>query len=555
MITPCPDPTVDELRTRLEDFFGNEADESDTLLFYYSGHGVVQTGDAYICAANTQTSQQFLTARTAISAGEIVYRVKQSKAAAKVIILDCCQAAPINSNPYEGFDESVAVLLASRGIADDAKEVQEPSPFTRSLVAVLRDPREYGDTGLTVGGLVTALKKRGESPWTNPKCAGHILLVASTAGAEPVPDDSWLGVTVEIAADCVPDDRLPLLRQLAVTLDGLLTVAPEEVHQIPSSVASDGMWLLAAELRRLALNPELERELDEARREGERLATCALRFTDDARSRLGDLPWEYLALPTGARSGNDGIAVARHFDAPRPKRGPQEIQRVALFSSRRSTDSLPDPLTSATTKELEELGMLKPEDCATSATWTVFQAAPDNADVVILQTPVSLVDIETEADGGAKKVAKEVAVLFATPGDQAKEVMADQVAATLKRRGLLGWLLVETVADNSQKEPALAVRRLAQELAAQLERPVVAVCHSRAYLSCLEKEPGAATFLAHLLKGLGAGSSLDRAVRDARAEAMLSLGISNPAIVGIPIVMQPVEREAAREGQRPSAQR
>jgi hypothetical protein len=121
----------------------------------------------------------------------------------------------------------------------------------------------------------------------------------------------------------------------------------------------------------------------------------------------------------------------------------------------------------------------------------------------------------------------------------------------------LTWLFIESVAVNSRHQSALAVRRLAEYLASQLARPVVAICHSRAYLSCLRGNPEAVTFLPYLLGKLEKWP-LDHAAHAARDSVVNELAVNDPAIIGFPIVMRPVEHEAfepEREPERPVARR
>jgi hypothetical protein len=547
-VTLCPDPTIDTLTKTLWDFFSRKDAEGDTVLFYYSGHGLVQDDAAYICATDTQPDDPYWTQTTAFPAERIVKAVEASAAAATVIILDCCHAAPIHRNSYEALGADVAVI-ASQGLAEDAKVVSEPSAFTRSLVGALRDPAAYGPSGLSVGDLLAELERQGESPWTNPNCNREILLAAGAGRPALEPEETAPEIAVEISAEAVPQERLPLLCQLAATLEELLAVAQEE-GQIPSSVVDQTTQVLADELRRLALTPDQLRDLSETlRTAADAPATCAVRFVDaQARARLEDVPWEYLALPESGIAWQElagehdaertrAIVVARQFDAPPTKQARRRPQQIALFSSCARTGR--DPLTAETEKQLKALGMSPA--VTEAAEWNVFRGAPDDADLVILQTPVTLVENRVE-------------VLFAAEHG-AKPVPDASVARQLKRRRNLVWLVIETVADGSQSQPALALRRLVPYLAAELGRAVVGVCHPRAYLKSREENPDTTAFAAALIAELAAGSSLDHAAHEARASVASDLGIRNAAIVGLPIIMHPVERADAEERQRPVARR
>ena len=550
-IETCSEPDYAELSDTLAKFFA-AADARDTVLFYYSGHGVV-ADDSYICPTNTELNQL---GWTAISARQIAQLVEPCAAAAKVVILDCCHAARIEGSAYDELSGNVAVVVGSRGPAEDAIAGSEPSPFTRTIIEVLSDADAYGDRGLTVGDLLAGIDKRGEKPWANRACAREVLLARRAESSDPVPRETRPKISIEVSSTAMPDDRLPLVRQLAATLDGLLAMAAEE-RQVPTPVVSQTMQLLASELRRLALTPEQARDLDQLREAAAAGApqTCAVQFADpEVRKQLADLPWEYLALHgRGAEQQQlldeddplrcPPISIERVFAVPGTKHAGAAIQRVLLFSSLSATHAEnADLLTDATEQQLKKID-LTPE-VTRSATWPLFSGAPESADVVILQAPIRL------RDG-------RVQVLFADPtSDEPKPVPAESIGKTLENRSELTWLFIETVAANSRHQSALAVRRLAEYLASRLARPVVAICHSRAYLSFLPDYPDAATFLPHLLGKLDAKPkwALDHAAHAARDSVVSSLAVSDAAIIGFPIVMRPIQREAP-EPERPVARR
>lgn len=65
------------------------AEESDLLLFYYSGHGFAENSISYLIATDTQLSALKY---TAISMNDVVEIMQSSEARAKVIILDACHS-------------------------------------------------------------------------------------------------------------------------------------------------------------------------------------------------------------------------------------------------------------------------------------------------------------------------------------------------------------------------------------------------------------------------------------------------------------------------------
>jgi hypothetical protein len=258
---------------------------------------------------------------------------------------------------------------------------------------------------------------------------------------------------------------------------------------------------------------------------------------DDDWDALRDLPWEYIGLPDADEGRDDftpRVAVGQVFDVAKTKRGGRAaVQQVAVFSSRGGGQKgQPDPLFASTCEHLDAFS-LKP-DPAAAVEWNLFLGKwPEDADVVILQAPVQLRQNAVE-------------VLFAAK-DGFKPVPAKSVADSLGRRDAVTLVLLETVADECRNQPARALRRLARYLAVEIKRPVVAACHPRAYLAALDDTPGAPPFVAELLKQYAAGLPLEAAAYTARERVATSLGTGTAAIVGLPIVVRPVERDESED--------
>lgn len=54
MLNDCHDVVQVEVRSAIADFFRNiNVTPSDTLVFYYSGHGVLDNGDHYLAPSET----------------------------------------------------------------------------------------------------------------------------------------------------------------------------------------------------------------------------------------------------------------------------------------------------------------------------------------------------------------------------------------------------------------------------------------------------------------------------------------------------------------------
>jgi hypothetical protein len=554
-ITKCVEPDYQTLQTALTTFFGAEDAHDDTVLFYYSGHGLV-TNDSMLFARNTQVSSPTF---SSVSGNQIVALIRECKARAKVVILDCCHAAPLSAphNAYADLGADVAVVFASRGPTDDAAVVSEASPFTCQLVAAMRDPAAYGDAGLTVGDLVRALAGRGQKPWTSEQRGHDIVLMRwVTEAVLPLTEDEQGSppISVEVSPAFALSDRLPLIRQLSETLDAVLAVAGAE-SEIPQSVVRRSITLLGRELRDFVLSQD---DLDEiyarARENPDRPATLDVSFSDPhVQAQLADVPWEYLALcpdeggmpPVDDAMRAPPLSVERVTATTRKKQVARaSIQQVTIFSSLGAAGrgSVEHHQLTATTKQGLDACSLSSE-VVSPGTWSQFLGQEDNADVLILHAPVYLVDGNLSVGFAA-----------AGPAPELKRVPASSLRDRLKAQRALTWLFIETVASDPGNQTAFAVRRLAEELASNLERPVVAVCHARAYATALSEDAHAATpFLVHLLTELGNQRPLDQAAHAARRTTVSTLAPDEPAIVGIPIVIRPEPRPEGEPARRPTS--
>ncbi|MDP9241262.1 MAG: caspase family protein [Actinomycetota bacterium] len=130
--------TSNDILIELDTFFAS-AHRDDLLLFYYSGHGLLnERNELFLCGRNT-TSDRLLS--TAVSNVRINEFIAQSVARCTVILLDCC-----SSGMFKGGDigQSLAgpgryVISSTRGsaLANDAATPTGTSLFTEHLVSGL----------------------------------------------------------------------------------------------------------------------------------------------------------------------------------------------------------------------------------------------------------------------------------------------------------------------------------------------------------------------------------------------------------------------------------
>jgi len=93
------------IRKAVMSFFGRDRKKEDTLLFYYTGHGMKgDDGKFYFVASDTE--RKFLPA-TAISAGYVKERMEDSFSKRQVLILDCCYGGSFMRDWDRKADRSV----------------------------------------------------------------------------------------------------------------------------------------------------------------------------------------------------------------------------------------------------------------------------------------------------------------------------------------------------------------------------------------------------------------------------------------------------------------
>ncbi|MCX5042450.1 caspase family protein [Aldersonia sp. NBC_00410] len=126
--------TIDRIYSR--------ASNDDTVLLYFSGHGLIANEKLYLCGRD---SIGHSIRATGISTELISDIIHASKAGVSVIILDCCHSGGFKGNTIddvalrelsgEGRYVITATTLTERAL--DASERGAPSPFTAALIQSL----------------------------------------------------------------------------------------------------------------------------------------------------------------------------------------------------------------------------------------------------------------------------------------------------------------------------------------------------------------------------------------------------------------------------------
>jgi hypothetical protein len=135
-----------------------ELDPSDTVLFYYAGHGRVRRDNQlYLHTMDTVTETL---GATSIRVRDVMTFLQESFARRRIIILDCCQSGAIGREigTFRGGDAEATlrsladsfgcyILTASTAIQQaEEREKDGHGIFTKALIDCLRDPKKESIT-------------------------------------------------------------------------------------------------------------------------------------------------------------------------------------------------------------------------------------------------------------------------------------------------------------------------------------------------------------------------------------------------------------------------
>ena len=97
-----------ELKEAIRELF---ADDSEVALFYFAGHGYLESTGGYLCASDCKTGDDGL------PLSEIMTLANTSRARNKIIVLDSCHSGAIGEHPIHAqtseISEGVTILTAS----------------------------------------------------------------------------------------------------------------------------------------------------------------------------------------------------------------------------------------------------------------------------------------------------------------------------------------------------------------------------------------------------------------------------------------------------------
>jgi len=124
--------TKSKLKTMIVELFSGN---SDTVLFYFSGHGFFNEIGGYLVTPDYSKYDE------GISMVEILILANQSEVKDKIIILDCCHSGAMGSPTVSGaasqLNEGITILTASRD-SEHSMEINGHGVFTNLLLDALQ---------------------------------------------------------------------------------------------------------------------------------------------------------------------------------------------------------------------------------------------------------------------------------------------------------------------------------------------------------------------------------------------------------------------------------
>jgi len=92
-----------KLRSTILDFFGRSAQPNDTLVFYFSGHGIGDRGDHYLTSSNLDREYP---EDNGFNFEDLERQMARSPAKRIVAFLDCCLAGAMSTEPGKGDEDA-----------------------------------------------------------------------------------------------------------------------------------------------------------------------------------------------------------------------------------------------------------------------------------------------------------------------------------------------------------------------------------------------------------------------------------------------------------------
>lgn len=206
-----------------ERFFA-EAGTTDTLLFYYSGHGRRPPSGLILCCRDTVAS---LPLATGLMADALNKMIALSSARVIIVILDCCYSGAFKGDQplqdaFAGKGRFVIAATSASEEATDANERGEASPFTAALVAGLSGAAAVVGDQLTLQELAKYVEDR--------------------AGLQPRPHENFDGTGTIFIARIADDAQPQAVQATQLTVPQMRITSSETASSDSLSLAGPSRW-------------------------------------------------------------------------------------------------------------------------------------------------------------------------------------------------------------------------------------------------------------------------------------------------------------------------
>ena len=235
LTSPPEQLTRARLREEITELFKHEC---DIALLYFSGHGLVRSGEGWIV---TKDAQQY---DEGMSMNDILGLANNSPVKNKIIILDCCYSGNMGTPNTTGSDtaqlsEGLTVLTASRGSQVAVEEQGEGGVFTTLVLAAL----EGGAAdllGRITPGSIYAYVDQALGPWhQRPIFKTNITAFTSLREVEPQVPTETIRKLVDYFR--TPEEERPLDPSYEYTVTGH---SPENVEIFKDLQKMEGVGLV-----------------------------------------------------------------------------------------------------------------------------------------------------------------------------------------------------------------------------------------------------------------------------------------------------------------------
>ncbi|MDQ0395153.1 caspase family protein [Labrys monachus] len=181
--------------------FLRDADHADSVVVFYSGHGVQVKGRNYLIPVSAKIADELDLDTQALSLDKLLDLVDGASAKVKIVILDSCRDNPlahalvrgagtrglarVDLDASEAKGTLIAFSTAPGSVAQDG--TGRNSPFTQALLA------HMGTPGLDIRQMfgqvradVDQATQGAQTPWVNEAIIGSFAIAGSVADPQPV---------------------------------------------------------------------------------------------------------------------------------------------------------------------------------------------------------------------------------------------------------------------------------------------------------------------------------------------------------------------------------